>query len=288
MPERFRLSEREIEFYKPIIALYLKYGSVDQVFSSQYYNTGVSYPHFHRILNEWGIIKSTGPQSHFAEAIFFLTTLAKDKLPLESLYKTMPPSLQISAATLHRILSYIKRGLTRRHGTALLVSPESNPNLVLIGRDISTPRPELGKPFGSYSLPMTYAKGDESAHDSVLRTIQQEVAASLTLNRKLSPNLVPEKPRVNLTIDIADVRVKTYQLIIPDNIVEKLDSFKLADLTFIPLEQVGEKSSLDSNFRAGVPEIAQAYLEIRDKNIATPPHYDSLLNRSLALLPAYA
>jgi len=288
MSERFRLSEREIEFYKPLIALYLKYGSVDQVFSSQYYNTGVSYPHFHRILNEWGIIKSTGPQSHFAEAIFFLTALAKDKLPLESLYKTMPPSLQISAATLHRILSYIKRGLTRRHGTALLVSPESNPNLVLIGRDISTPRPELGKPFGSYSLPMTYAKGDESDHDSVLRTLQQEVAASLTLNRKLSPNLVSEKPGVNLTIDIADVRVKTYRLIIPDSLIEKLDSFKLADLTFIPLEQIGGISSLDSNFRAGVQEIAQAFLEIRDKSLATPPHYDSLLNRSLALLPAYA
>lgn len=288
MPERLRLTEGEIEFYKPLIALYLKYGSVDQVFSSQYYNTGVSYPHFHRILNDWGIIKSTGPQSRFAEAIFFLTTLAKDKLPLESLYKTMPPSLQISAATLHRILSYVKRGLTRRHGTALLVSPESNPNLILIGKDISTPRPELGKPLGSYSLPMTYAKGDESAHDSVLRTIQQEVASSLTLNRKLSPDLIPNDPKVNLTIDIADVRVKTYRLIIPDDIIEKLDSYKLSDLTFIPLEQVGEKSSLDSNFRAGVPEIAQAYLEIRDKNVATPPHYDSLLNRSLALLPAYA
>ncbi len=288
MPERFRLSEREIEFYKPLIALYLKYGSVDQVFSSQYYNTGVSYPHFHRILNEWGIIKSTGPQSHFAEAIFFLTALAKDKLPLESLYKTMPPSLRISAATLHRILSYIKRGLTRRHGTALLVSPESNPDLVLIGRDISTPRPELGKPFGSYSLPMTYAKGDESDHDSVLRALQQEVAASLTLNRKLSPDLVIEKPKVNLTIDIADVRVKTYRLIIPDNLIEKLDSFKLTDLTFIPLEQIGQKFGLESNFRAGVPEISQAYLEIRDKSVAVPPHYDSLLNRSLALLPAYA
>ncbi len=288
MPERLRLSEREIEFYKPLIGLYLKYGSVDQVFSSQYHNTGVSYPHFHRILNDWGIIKSTGPQSRFAEAIFFLTTLAKDKLPLESLYKTMPPSLRISAATLHRILSYIKRGLTRRHGTALLVSPESNLNLILIGRDISTPRPELGKPFGSYSLPMTYAKGDESNHDSVLRTLQQEVAASLTLNRKLPQNLVPKNPRVNLTIDIADVRVKTYRLIIPDDIIEELDSYKLSDLTFIPLEQVGEKSSLDSNFRAGVPEIAQAYLEIGDKSLATPPHYDSLLNRSLALLPAYA
>lgn len=288
MRENLRLSEREIEFYKPLIALYLKYGSVDQVFASQYYNTGVSYPHFHRILNDWGIIKSTGPKSRFAEAIFFLTALAKDKLPLESLYKTMPPSLQISAGTLHRILSYIKRGLTRRHGTALLVSSESDPNLILIGRDISTPRPELGKPFGSYSLPMTYAKGDESDHDSVLRTLQQEVAASLTLDRKLPQNLVPDNPRVNLTIDIADVRVKTYRLIIPDGIIKKLDSYKLSDLTFTHLELVSEKSSLDSSFRAGVPEIARAYLEIRDKSLATPPHYDSILNRSLALLPTYA
>lgn len=288
MPERLRLSEREIEFYKPLIALYLKYGSVDQVFASQYYNTGVSYPHFHRILNDWGIIKSTGPQSHFAEAIFFLTTLAKDKLPLESLYKTMPPSLQISAGTLHRILSYVKRGLTRRHGTALLVSPESSPDLVLIGKDISTPRPELGKPFGSYSLPMTYAKGDESNHDSVLRTLQQEVAASLTVNRQLPPHFIPNNPSVSLTIDIADVRVRAYRLIIPDEMIERLDSYKLADLTFTPLNQISQQTSFNSHYRAGVPEIAQAYLEIRDKSLATPPHYDSLLNRSLALLPAYA
>lgn len=288
MPQGFRLSDREIEFYKPLIALYLKFGSVDQVFTRKHHNTGVSYPHFHRVLNEWGIIKSAGPQSHLAEAIFFLTTLAKDKLPLESLYKTMPASLQISAATLHRILSYIKRGLTRRHGTALLVSPENNPNLILIGRDISTPRPELGKPFGSYSLPMTYAKGDESNHDSVLRTLQQEVAASLTLNRKFPQKFVPDNPKVNLTIDIADVRVRVYRLIIPDEMIEKLDSYKLADLTFTPLNQISQQTSFDSHYRAGVPEIAQAYLEIRDKNIATPPHYDSLLNRSLALLPAYA
>ncbi len=282
------LSDREIEFYKPLIALYLKYGSVDRVFASQYHNTGVSYPHFHRILNEWGIVKSAGPQSHLAEAVYFLTALAKEKLPLEALYKTMPPSLQISAVTLHRILSYIKKGLTRRHGTALLVSPESDQNLVLIGRDISTSRPEIGKPFGSYSLPMTYAKSDEPSHDSVLRTLQQEVAATLTINRKFSENLVPENPQVNLTIDIADVRVKAFRLIIPDDMMSKLDSFKLADLTFTPLEQVAEQANLDSHFRAGVPEIAQAYLQMKGKEIATPPHYGSLLNRALALLPVYS
>lgn len=283
-----RLTESEIEFYKPLIALYLKYGSVDQVFASQHHNTGVSYPHFHRVLNEWGIIKSTGPQSRLAEAIFFLTALAKEKLPLEALYKTMPASLQISAVTLHRILSYIKRGLTRRHGTALLVSPESDINLVLIGRDISTPRPEIGKPYGSYSLPMTYAKGNESGHDSVLRTLQQEVAASLTVDRKLSTNLVPENPRVDLIIDIADVRVKTYHLIIPDKMVKELDSYKLANLTFIPLRQIAQQTDFGSHFRAGVPEITQAYLERKGEQTTTPPHYGSLLNRTLALLPAYA
>ncbi len=287
MRDRLRLSEREIEFYKPLIALYLKYGSVDRVFASQYHNTGVSYPHFHRVLNEWGIVKSAGPQSHLAEAVFFLTALAKEKLPLEALYKTMPASLQISAVTLHRILSYIKRGLTRRHGTALLVSPASDTKLVLVGRDISTPRPELGKPFGSYSLPMTYAKSDESSHDSVLRTLQQEVAASLTVNRKLSENLVPENPQANLTIDIADVRVRTYRLIVPDEMIEKLDSYKLADLTFTPLAQIAEQTELASHYRAGVSEIAQAYLETNHQGSTLTPHFNSLLNQHLATLPTF-
>lgn len=287
MPEGLRLSENEIEFYKPLIALYLKYGSVDQVFAKKYHNTGVSYPHFHRILNEWGIIKSTGPQSRLAEAIFFLTALAKEKLPLEALYKTMPPSLQISAGTLHRILSYVKRGLTRRHGTALLVSPKSNPNLILIGRDISTPRPEIGKLYGSYSLPMTYAKRDDSDRDSVLRVLQQEVAASLTVNRQLPPHFIPNNPTVSFTIDIADVRVKIYQLTIPDKMIDRLDSYKLADLTFTPLDQVARQTNLDSHFRSGVPEIVQAYLETRGQLAPTPPHYESILNRTLALLPAY-
>jgi len=287
MAENLRLTENEIEFYKPLIALYLKYGSVDQVFSSQYQNTGVSYPHFHRILNDWGIIKSTGPQSHLAEAVFFLTALAKEKLPLESLYRTMPSSLRISAVTLHRILSYVKKGLTRRHGTALLVSPESDPNQILVGRDVSTPRPELGKSFGSLSLPMTYSKGDESDRDSILRVLQQEVAATLTVDRKISTILVPEKPKVLLTIDIADVRVKTYKLVVPDKLIPSFDSYKLTDLNFSLLTEIAENTQLSSNYRAGVPEIAQAYIENKKVSSVIPPHYGSTLNQTLALLPAF-
>ena len=282
-----RLTELEIEFYKPLVASYLKYGSVDKVFTDFAHDTGVSYPHFHRILKRWGIIKSAGPQSRLAEAVYFLTALAKDNLPLETLYKTMPPSLQISAVTLHRILSYVKRGLTRRRGTALIVSPESNLTLALIGRDISTPRPEIGKPFGSLSLPMTYSKRTESAQDSILRVLQQEVAATLSVARRL-PSLIPDDPKVVVMIDIADVRVRTYQVIVPNRLIEKLDSYKLTDLTFMPLSQIAANAGLESSFRAGVPEIAAGLLAKAPAGLDRPLFLGSVLNQKLALLPAYA
>ena len=282
-----RLTELEIEFYKPLVASYLKYGSVDKVFTDFAHDTGVSYPHFHRILKRWGIIKSAGPQSRLAEAVYFLTALAKDNLPLETLYKTMPPSLQISAVTLHRILSYVKRGLTRRRGTALIVSPESNLTLALIGRDISTPRPEIGKPFGSLSLPMTYSKRTESAQASILRVLQQEVAATLSVARRL-PSLIPDDPKVVVMIDIADVRVRTYQVIVPNRLIEKLDSYKLTDLAFMPLSQIAANAGLESSFRAGVPEIAAGLLAKAPADLDRPLFLGSVLNQKLALLPAYA
>lgn len=286
MPESLHLIDSEIEFYKPLIALYLKYGSVDQVFSSLYHNTGVSYPHFHRIIKDWGIVKSSGPQSHFSEAVYFLSAMVKERLPLEAVYKKMPPSLKISAATLHRILSYVKRGLTRRHGTALIVSPASNPDIVLIGKDVGTPRLELGKTYGDLSLPMTYSKGGESPHDSILRVLQQEVAATLTLTRELPTDVINDNPIVLFTIDIADVRVKTYKIILPDNLIPRIDSFKLKDLQFVPLTEVAEKNE-ENHFRAGVSEIAKAYIERGVNNRLSTPHFDCHLNRTLAVLPLY-
>lgn len=281
-----RLTPSEIEFYQPLVSSYLKYGSVDKVFSDFAHDTGVSYPHFHRILKQWGIVKSAGPQSRFAEAVYFLTALAKDNLPLEALYRTMPASLQISAVTLHRILSYVKRGLTRRSGTALIVSPASDPSVALVGRDISSPRPELGKPFGSYSLPMTYSKRAESVHDAILRVLQQEVAASLSVARHLPP-LIPNDPRVLVTIDIADVRVKTYRILVPDGLLKKLDSYKLTDLSFVPLAEIAANVGLGSSYRAGVPEIAAGILAKNQENAPNPLHLPSVLNKKLALLPAY-
>ena len=69
-------------------------------------------------------------------------------------------------ATLHRIYRDVKKQVKtgieertlRRTGTALVITTECNSERVLLGRDVSTPRLDLGKSFGSVSLPMGYSK----------------------------------------------------------------------------------------------------------------------------------
>ncbi len=287
MPGSLRLTQSELEFYRPLIASYLRHGSVDKVFADFSQDTGVSYPHFHRILKQWGIIKSAGPQSHFSEAIYFLTALAKEKLPLEAVYKKMPPSLKISAVTLHRILGYIKRGLTRRRGTALIISQEGELDKILIGRDLGTPRPELGKPFGSLSLPMTYSKRTEPEDEAISRVIQQEVMSRQALERVIPDNLAGNDPHPLITIDIADVRVSCYRLVFPKRLAQQVNSQKLQDLEFVPVREIALADGLDGHYRAGVPEIAQALLESKNSQKEFIPHLWSNLNKKLALLPVY-
>ncbi len=279
------ISAAEIDFYQPLVAAYLKYGSVDKVFASLPENPGVSYPHFQRLLKKWGIVKSAGSQSRLAEAVYFLTALAKNNLPLETVYKTMPPSLKISAASLHRILSYIKRGLIRRTATALIITQKNNPANLLIGKDVSTPRPEIGKPYGALSLPMTFSKRSETSQTSITRVLQQEVFSNLALAGEM-PAIVPPFQMPLMSIDIADVRTYVYSLTIPSALKSKIHSFKITDYHFISLAEISASNGLDSPYRAGVPEIASALLE-RVASNKEPLHINSDLNRQLATIPVY-
>lgn len=278
------LPPSEEEFYRPLIASYLKYGSVDKVFARLYQNPGVSYPHFHRILKKWGIVKSAGGNSRLTEAVYFFSTLVKQKLPLEAVYKTMPPSLKISAATLHRILHCVKTGLVRRYATGLIITPINDDNSVLIGKDISTPRTEIGKPFGSLSLPMTFSQATESYHTSILRVLQQEVITDLTLGKEVPKGIVPALPTPLITIDLADVRINIFHLSVPASL--NFSSFKLTNLTFTPADIITTPTNQD-HFRAGIPEIIQTYLDSQKTTNPVTLHLDSNLNRQLATLPAY-
>lgn len=256
--KKIPFNEREKLFNQFIISEYLKYGSVDEVFSKNNYDLPVSYPQVHRILNKWGIFKSVGPNSKLSEAICFMVLLSDKKIPLEKLYKSIPPSFKTSMSTMHRILHNIKEDLIRRYGSALVITSSSDPKKVLIAEDVSTPRLELGKPFGSLSLPMGYSKKNEDPHTAIYRILQQEVFTKNAVKQDLPNNLVENNIKPFMYLDIADVRVTVYNLRLEEKYsnLRNFTSFKLKNYRFI---DVKELSSKNPKFRMGLSQIGSGY-----------------------------
>lgn len=256
--------EKEQQYLKGIIRDYLRYGSVDRIFSSRGYDLALSYPAVHRLIRNWGIVKSAGPNSKLSEAIAFLVSLSRERIPLETLYRNLPATFKVSMGTLHRILHNIKEGVIRRYGTALVVTKKSQPNMVLIAEDVSPPRLEVGKTYGSLSLPMGFSKKDEESEDSVLRVLQQEVFTEYAVERAM-PDVVPQVTSPFMFLDIADVRVGVLHLALPDELAEErgFSSFKLRNYRYLHASQISQ-SPPELNFRAGIREIAEGYKKFRE------------------------
>ena len=280
--------ERENQFKRFVVSEYLRYGSVDEVFRRNNYDIPISYPEVHRLIKRWGIIKSAGPNSLLSEAVTFLTLLSRDNIPLERLYKGLPPSFKTSVGTMHRLLHNIKEGIIRRVGTALIISPEHNKYEILMGEDVSTPRLELGKPFGSITLPMGYSKEDEDPRDSILRVIQQEVFTNLAINRSLPIEIIPQKPTPFMFLDIADIRVTVYHIKLPGVLSgnDMFSSFKVRNHKYFSIPELsgdGDKF----NFRAGIREIGLGYQRYIEKQVEgkqiIPFIERCFINRSLAI-----
>jgi len=279
MSEISSSKEREDKFNKFIISEYLKYGSVDEVFRRNEYNLPISYPGVHRLLDRWGIVKAAGPNSKLSEAICFMELLSHHKVPMERVYRMLPPSFQTSMSTMHRILHNIKEGTTRRSGSALVITPGDNPRKILVGDDVSTPRLELGKPFGARSLPMCYSKVDESCEDSVLRVLQQEVLVKDVIEKKLDRKIVPNSIQPFMYLDIADVRVSVFHLVLSRPLKE-YSSYKLLNYRFVDLKELSQPSEF---FRAGIREIGigfERYL-LNTKESTNPSIYRSFVNDNL-------
>lgn len=271
-------SEREKLFNQYIVSEYLKYGSVDEVFSKNNYDLPVSYPQVHRILNKWGIYKSVGPNSKLSEAICFMVLLSDKKIPLEKLYKSIPPSFKTSMSTMHRILHNVKEGLVRRYGSALVISSNSDPKKILIAEDVSTPRLELGKPFGSLSLPMGYSKKSEDSHSSIYRILQQEVFTKNAIKQDLPNNLIESNIKPFMYLDIADVRVTVYNLRLEEKYsqLRNFTSYKLKNYKFIDVDELLMKNT---KFRMGLSKIGEGYLNYLNRP-ETTIEYKPLIMKS--------
>lgn len=264
------------EFERFLVTEYFRHGSINKVYSSHHYNLPISFAGYHRILTRFGVIKSAGPNSRLSESLHLLSKLATYKIPLEKLYHHhAPQTIQISTNTLHRILHYTRLGLTRRQGTALLITPVGQPDSFLTGLEKDTPNSSTGK-RGDLALPMGHSKTGEDPKDAIARVLQQEVFTDLVVNSMFPWELIPPHPKPIMYINIADIKVAVYHLEFPN--IFSYSSFKLSHLRYRNLVQMSQH-----NLRPGVLDICQTYLKSeRDFEIITVPVYDSRLNLALA------
>src|SRR4030066_1665684 len=187
-PKDFFKNERK--FNEFLVKEYLKHGSVDEVIRQLEFNLPISYAGYQRVLDRWGIVKAAGAHSTLSEAVDFLYQLAQQSISFESLYKKMPSSFRTSAVTLYRILSYVKEGITRRVATGLIITPYGNQRKILMAKDVSTPRLELGKPYGALTIQWVFQGRETQGKLQFCEFYNRRYLAILLLKRKplrLSP-----------------------------------------------------------------------------------------------------
>ena len=273
----------EPEFSQWLVSEYFKHGTVEEVLRVNRYSLPVSPATYHRILNQFGVVKTAGPNNLLNEAVDFLSHMLHDNASVEEVYQKLPLRFQTSLSTIYRIAEYAKEGLTRRVGVGLVITPFDNNQQILLAEDVSTPRIELGKPYDSISLPMGYAKKRESRKTNVLRILQQEVFTNLVVKQSFPKELVSEKLEPFMYLDIVDVRVAIFHLQLPKNLsaINSFSSNKLKNYRFIGIDEIGQIP----NLRVGVKESVSGYkkyLDLLSRNLAVNPmQAQSLLNRDL-------
>ena len=282
-----KFPRKEKEFNKYLVREYFMCGSVDEVLRKHSYGLPISYANYQRILDKWGIVKAAGPNSKISEVLDFLTKLVEKNVPFEYLYKRMPPSFKTSAATIYRILGYVKEGVTRRIATGVIITSYSSRKKILVGEDISKPRMELGKPFGSISIPMGFSRKVDPREEAILRVLQQEVFTESAIEGGV-PDIIPARPKPFMFLDIADVRVEVFHIRLPKRFSKLggFSSFKLTGFKYLDIEDTKKLEKERQKFRVGVFEAIAGFRKCQgllNRNLAfNPLQYKSSLNYFLA------
>lgn len=262
-------------FERYLVSEYFKHGSINKVFATHHFDLPISFAGYTRVLTKYQVVKSAGPNSNLSESLHVLTKIADYKIPLERIYHQYAPStIQVSTNTLHRILHYTRLGLTRRQGTALIITRKDQPDYFLVGNDISLSNSVLGQK-GDLSLPMAHSKIGEHPKESILRVLQQEVFTHLVLSKTFPLHLLPLHPRAIMFINIADIRVSVYHIELDRPY--SLSSFKLTHQRFLRSSDLAKYK-----VRPGVEEILNQYSEIcKSPVFDIAPKLTSKLNASL-------
>lgn len=264
---------QKLDFDQHLVKEYFKYGSINKAFQKHKYNLPISFAGYDRVLDKYKVVKSAGPNSKLSESLYILSILSNYKIPLERIYHQFAPkTIQVSTNTLHRILHYIRMGLTRRQGVILIITAKNKPDCVLIGNDNSlVSNSELGKK-GDITLPMGYSKVGESAQNSIVRILQNEVFTDSVVFKTFPWKIIPDHVKPIMQINITDICASVYKLQLPEKYPE-FSSYKLSNLKLVNINKIDLSKS-----RPGVKDVLNEYQE----QLSNEKHYNpSILNSEL-------
>ena len=275
-----------------LIANYLKYGSVEAVFSAYSWQIPFSVPEYHRRVKKAGIVKGDGRSNKsIASALYiFLQRALAPDLSLEKIYRSMPIKLRDARlSSIYRIYDSILRGKTRRLAVGAVISPEYDPRQVLVADETMT-QISSAKTQGQATIPFGFASRRQSFDNTVLRVLQREFSSDLALSGdlviggELSNRLIPKDSKPFLELQILDVRVLAANIILPEEFCDLscCTSFTVKNHRFVRLEQLLDGSI---NLRTGMGEIFQVYKNLLEDSAFEPRFELSALNK--ALLPNF-
>lgn len=286
MHESENYFKRNPDVIKRMIYKYFRYGSVEAAMLYGDKDFCRSLGTFRDVLKDEGIVEFAGRHSKLSETLFFFSHLVEERIPLESLYKRMPSMFRTSFATLHRIFERARNGIVGRRATALVITPEDNPYALLVGADVSTPRPEIGKPMGAITVSATFSKWREDPRKSILRVLQQEAFTDLAIEKAIPQEIIPPTPTPFMYLDITDIRVSVFHISIQSALCDKISTPKLFNPRFIPVSEIIADGN--KHLRAGMQEIGIGYWNLLANRFTTESTiFRSKLNQELALLPAW-
>ncbi len=275
----------EQEFEQALLAEYFQnHNSIETVYRNHHYDLPISICGFRRLIDRYDIVRSAGrPETSLSEALFILKMVLYYKISLEEVFRDiLPDSIKTSITTMYRILRDIRQGTANKVGEALIVTPEDNPNMILLANDFSLNDSTIGHQ-GDLSLPMGYSQKGESSALSIKRVMQQELFTSEVLAKNFPQKIIPKNPPTLFYVNIADIRVAVHHLVVPSNL--SFSSYKLSGYRY---EDVHDLASLDPHheqLRPGIVDIASHYLNHNYGQNTPIPHHNSYLNQ--ALLAAY-
>lgn len=250
-----------------IVEEYFKCGTAPGVLRRHGFGIGMSDTGIQHVLNRFGVVKIAGrPGVSITESVLFFEAMLREGASVGGLHSELAEHIDGSESTYWRLFRHMKEGTTGRRGTALVITPYDNPELVLIGTDISPARPELGRPPNYTSYPMGFAGKVENAHTSVARILQHEVFTRKVIERGFPWEVIPPEPEPFMYVDIVDVQVATFHLRLPPGLcgTDNFESFKLVDYKFVPIQSI-IKGVAGLKLRVGMTEIARGYVDYLDE-----------------------